>query len=265
MWRGIILAGGTGSRLWPLTGSTNKHLLPIYNRPMIYYPIAYLTAAGIANICIVSGREHSGDFCRLLGDGSELGASIYYAVQREASGIAGALSLTKDFAANDKVVVLLGDNVFEDPNFLQAALNGWKSMFDGAHLFLKEVATDQLMEVGPDGQQRAKYGIAELRDNHVVDIEEKPIAPKSNFAVTGAYLFSQEVFNVLPDLKPSWRGELEITDVNRRYLKNSTLTATVLPGWWGDAGEDHNALWRVGNLVRTHPVAQVFPELKPKH
>lgn len=262
MWRGVILAGGTGSRLWPLTKATNKHLLPVYNRPMIYYPIAYLRAADITNICIVSGREHSGDFCRLLGDGSELGVNIYYAVQREASGIAGALSLTKNFAANSSVAVLLGDNVFENPNFLQAALNNWKSMLDGAHLFLAEVSSDQLMEVGPDGQRRAKYGIVELRDRRVVSIEEKPTTPKSGFAVTGAYLFGHGVFSILPDLKPSWRGELEITDVNLHYLKEGTLTATILSGWWGDAGEDHNALWRVGDLVRTHPAAQVFPELQ---
>lgn len=222
--KGIILAGGTGSRLHPLTKVTNKHLLPVYNKPMIYYPIETLTAAGIEDILIVSGKGHAGHFLELLEDGSDFGARFSYAVQTEAGGIAQALSLAEDFADEDKIVVILGDNILEDN--ITSAVEAFERQESGARIYLKEV------------KNPSSYGVAEINDEgKVIGIEEKPDDPKSNHAVVGVYMYDGTVFDVIKTLKPSDRGELEITDVNNHYIERGEMFADHLEGWWGDGGE----------------------------
>jgi glucose-1-phosphate thymidylyltransferase len=230
--KGVILAGGTGSRLYPLTKVTNKHLLPVYDKPMIYYPLQTLISAGIKDIMIVSGRGHAGHFLELLGSGSELGVHFTYEIQEEAGGIAQALSFAEDFADKDDVTVILGDNIFQD-NIKEdiSAFSG------GAKIFLKEV---------PDAH---RFGVAELEGNRVAGIEEKPEIPKSNFAVTGLYIYDCEVFNAIKTLKPSGRGELEITDVNNYYINKKVMKYRVLNGFWSDAGT-FESLFRASELVR---------------
>lgn len=217
--KGVILAGGTGSRLLPLTKVTNKHLLPIYNKPMIYYPLYTLINSGIKDIMIISGREHAGHFLGLLGSGKDFGVNFKYAVQEEAGGIAQALSLVESFVGNDSVAVILGDNIFEN-HFKEEVLNFNK----GAKIFLKEV---------PDPK---RFGIAEIDFNKIISINEKPQHPKSNYAVTGLYLYDCNVFDIIEELKPSERGELEITDVNNGYLNKGQLKYSIFKGYWSDAG-----------------------------
>jgi len=222
--KGIILAGGTGSRLHPLTKVTNKHLLPVYNKPMIYYPIETLTKAGIKDIMIVSGKGHAGHFLELLEDGSQFGARFSYAVQAEAGGIAQALALAEDFSDREKIVVMLGDNILEDD--ISDAVKRFGAQEKGARIFLKEV------------HNPSSYGVAQVDEaGKVTGIEEKPAEPKSNLAVVGVYMYDGAVFDVAKGQKPSARGEMEITDVNNAYIGRGEMFAERLEGWWGDGGE----------------------------
>lgn len=227
--KGIILAGGTGSRLLPLTKVTNKHLLPVYDKPMIYYPLETLIGMGIKDILIISGSGHAGHFLNLLGSGKEFGVKLSYAIQEEAGGIAQALGLAEDFADTDNVSVILGDNIYED----KFDLSDYKS---GAKIFLKEVNDPQ------------RFGVAEIVEDKVVSIEEKPKTPKSNFAVTGLYVYDNSVFSIIKNLKPSQRGELEITDVNNAFIKEGKMKADFVKGYWSDAGT-FESLIRASNLV----------------
>lgn len=232
--KGVILAGGTGSRLYPLTKVTNKHLLPVYDKPMIFYPIQTLVSAGIKEIMIVSGRGHAGHFLELLGSGADIGVRFTYEIQEEAGGIAQALGLAESFADDEDVAVILGDNIFQD-NIKQDVSN----FTGGAKIFLKEV---------PDAH---RFGVAELKGDKVTGIEEKPSEPKSNFAVTGLYIYNNNVFKVIKTLKPSARGELEITDVNNYFVNNGTMEYRVLDGFWSDAGT-FESLLRAGLLIQKH-------------
>lgn len=232
--KGVILAGGNGRRLSPVTNVTNKHLLPVYDKPMIYFPLQKLLEAGIKEILIVTGREPAGDFLRLLRSGREFDCKFTYEIQEEAGGIAQALGLAEDFAEGDNVAVILGDNIFED-NFAEEIKN-----FDGqkgARLFLKEV---------PDPH---RFGVAELNGENIISIEEKPKDPKSNMAVTGLYLYDNDVFKIIPDLNPSGRGEMEITDVNNYYLKEGLLKAHFVKGDWTDGGT-FESLYHANRIAR---------------
>lgn len=218
--KGIILAGGTGSRLYPLTKVTNKHLLPIGNKPMIYYPIEKLTKAGIKEILIVTGTEHMGDVVNLLGSGKDFGCRFTYKVQDEAGGIAQALGLAENFVGGDSMTVILGDNIFKTS--LDKALSNYPG--SGAQILLKDV----------DDPER--FGVAEVEGDKIIGIEEKPEHPKSSLAVTGIYMYDAQVFDFIRDLEPSDRGELEITDVNNRYIRQEEMRFSVMQGWWTDAG-----------------------------
>lgn len=229
--KGIILAGGSGSRLYPLTKVTNKHLLPIYNRPMIYYPLYTLIEAGIDEIMIVSGKGHAGHFLELLGSGSEFGVRLTYEIQDEAGGIAQALGLAKKWSKSENVAVILGDNIFEDS--MKKVVEAYES---GAMIFLKEV------------HNANRFGVAEIFGDKILGIEEKPDIPKSNFAVTGMYLYDSEVFDIIKTLKPSSRGEIEITDVNNSYIENGKMRYSILKGFWSDAGT-FNSLLHASNLI----------------
>jgi glucose-1-phosphate thymidylyltransferase len=233
--KGIVLAGGTGSRLFPLTKITNKHLLPIYDKPMIYYPIQCLVEAGITDIMLVTGGRNSGDFLRLLGNGKEFGLKhLNYTYQEGEGGIAEALALTEHFADGDQICVILGDNLIEGN--IRAAVDEFKKLKRGARIFLKEVADAE------------RFGVAELKGKRITGIEEKPKRPKSNYAVTGIYLYDATVFEKCRVLKPSARGELEITDVNNAYIREGSMTFSILDGWWTDAGT-FESLLRAANLV----------------
>ncbi|PIZ76447.1 spore coat protein [Candidatus Peregrinibacteria bacterium CG_4_10_14_0_2_um_filter_38_24] len=245
--RGIILAGGTGSRLYPLTRVTNKHLLPVYNKPMIFYPLYAMKSAGITNVLIVSGKGHSGSFLELLGSGANVGMKISYEVQEEAGGIAQALSLAENFANNEKVVVILGDNIFEDS--LKEAVDEFKSTPRGARVFLKEVKNPQA------------YGVADIDEKNIKNIIEKPKNPPSNLAVTGCYMYDPQVFDIIKGLKPSNRNELEITDVNNFYIEQGTLKYSVLNGFWGDGGESFDSLMEAGTLIQNSHLAHVDEHL----
>ncbi len=236
--RGAVLAGGKGTRLDPLTRVTNKHLLPVGPLPMVYYPLRKLIGAGIRNILLVSGTERMGAFVELLGSGRALGCDLTYRVQDEAGGIAQALGLAADFAAGSRVVVVLGDNVFFDP--LGPLLAEADARPEWAWVALSRV---------PDP---GRYGVAELRGDRIVGIEEKPQRPRGTHAVAGIYVFPPDVFEVIRQLHPSQRGELEITDVNRHYLKAGRLGYTPLPGYWTDAGTP-DSLHLAGLLVREQP------------
>jgi glucose-1-phosphate thymidylyltransferase len=234
--KGVILAGGTGSRLYPLTKITNKHLLPVYDRPMIYYPIDLLVKAGIRDIMVVTGGNHAGEFLRLLGNGQEFGLQhLAYAYQEKPGGIAEALGLTEHFVGSDRVCVILADNILQYS--IAPAVRTFERQERGARILLTEV------------EDPTQYGVAELRDGKVAGIEEKPKAPKSRLAVIGVYFYDADVFRVVRDLVPSARGELEITDVNNAYVLAGAMTYEVLPGWWGDAGASIDALWDVSHLV----------------
>jgi len=211
--KGIVLAGGTGSRLRPLTRVTNKHLLPVGKYPMIFYPIYRLKQTGIRDILIVTGREHMGDVMELLGSGRDFGVEFTYKVQDEAGGIAQALGLGEHFVNGDKCVVILGDNIFEDD--ITPYVRSFEEQKEGAKVLLKEV---------PDPH---RFGVPEFRDGKIIAIEEKPEEPKSNYVVTGIYMYDSEVFDIIKTLKPSARGELEITDVNNAYLRKGTLTYNI--------------------------------------
>lgn len=217
--KGVILAGGSGTRLNPLTEVTNKHLLAIYNKPMIFYPLQTLIDAGVRDIMIISSGEHAGSFLRLLGSGERFGCNFYYRVQEGSFGIAHALGLAEKFAAGDNVAVILGDNIYED-NFAEPV----RDFCEGARIFLKEI------------HDANRFGVAELKGDKVINIEEKPKKPKTNYAVTGFYLYDKNVFEIIKNLKPSDRGEYEITDVNNYYIKRGEMTATILTGEWTDSG-----------------------------
>lgn len=236
--RGIILAGGKGTRLGELTRVTNKHLLPVGPYPMVYHPLKKLTGAGIQEVLLVSGTEHMGDFVELLGSGKEHKCNLTYRVQDEAGGIAQALGLAEHFARDARMVVILGDNIFADP--LAPLLADSKDHPDWAWLALKRV---------PDP---GRYGVAELQGSKVVGIEEKPANPKSDCAVAGVYIYPPDVFEVIRKLKPSKRGELEITDVNRHYLEQGRLGSSVLGSYWTDAGTPESLL-HANQLVRESP------------
>jgi glucose-1-phosphate thymidylyltransferase len=222
--KGIILAGGLGSRLRPLTKVTNKHLLPVYDKPMIYYPLETLCAAGIDEIMVVTGGNSAGDFLRLLGNGKDFGLrDIYYTYQEGEGGIADALKLCEHFAEGQPVCVILGDNIIEGN--ITPYLERFKAQKSGARLLLKEV---------PDPE---RFGVPELDGMRIIGVEEKPLRPKSTFAVTGIYMYDDRVFDFCRNLKPSARGELEITDVNNAYIAQGDLHYDVLDGWWTDAGQ----------------------------
>jgi dTDP-glucose pyrophosphorylase len=220
--KGIILAGGTGSRLYPLTKATNKHLLEVGKYPMIFYPIARLKEAGISEILIVTGKEHIGSFINVLGNGNDFGVKFIYKIQDQAGGIAQGLALAENFVHGDKCIVLLGDNIF------QSNISEFTNLFDkqdkGAKILIHEVSDPK------------RYGVAEINGNKIISIEEKPKSPRSNFCVTGIYMYDNRIFHVIKTLKPSNRGELEITDVNNWYIVNGSLTYDILKGWWVDAG-----------------------------
>ncbi len=233
--KGIILAGGLGSRLFPLTKVTNKHLLPVYDKPMIYYPLATLCTAGIKDIMIVTGGNSAGDFLRLLGNGKDFGLKdIYYTYQEGEGGIADALKLTEHFSEGQRICVILGDNILQDD--ISKYVKKFEQQTSGARLLLKEV---------PNAQ---RFGVAEMTGDRIVAIEEKPAAPKSKYAVTGVYMYDHRVYEFARSLKPSARGELEITDVNNAYIRQGDLRYDILQGWWTDAGQ-FQSLHLASNLV----------------
>jgi glucose-1-phosphate thymidylyltransferase len=233
--KGVVLAGGTGSRLFPLTKITNKHLLPIYDQPMIYYPIQTLVDAGIRDILIVTGGRNAGDFLRLLANGKSFGLShIDYTYQEGEGGIAEALGLAEHFADGQKICVILGDNIIEGS--IKDAVEAFREQDRGAKILLKEV------------QDAERFGVAEVQGDRVINIEEKPARPRSNYAVTGIYMFDGTVFDKIRGIVRSARGELEITDVNNAYIREGTLTFSYLEGWWTDAGT-FDSLLRAGSLV----------------
>lgn len=236
--KGIVLAGGLGSRLRPLTKVTNKHLLPVYDRPMIYYPLETLRRAGIAEVMLVTGGNSAGDFLRLLGNGGELGfESISYTYQEGERGIADALRLCEHFATGHRTVVILGDNIVQDD--IAPYLRLFEAQTSGARILLKEV----------DDAQR--FGVPVFDGDRIVAIEEKPARPRSRFAVTGVYMFDERVFGFIRTLKPSQRGELEIADVHNRYIRDGDLCYDVLKGAWTDAGT-FESLFRASELVRAN-------------
>jgi len=240
--KGVILAGGLGKRLYPLTKVTNKHLLPIFSKPMIYYPIQTLVDAGIKDILVVTGGMHAGEFLRLLGNGKEFGLKhINYTYQEGEGGIAEALRLAEHFADESRIVVILGDNVIETD--IRDCVNDFVKQKSGAKILLKAV----------DDPER--FGVPELKGDKIVSIQEKPKNPKSKYAVTGIYMYDEQVFDIIKTLKPSGRGELEITDVNNAYIKKGELTYSILDGWWTDAGT-FESLLRANNLVAEREVRE---------
>ncbi len=233
--KGIVLAGGLATRLHPLTKVTNKHLLPIYNRPMIYYPIQNLVDAGIEQILIVTGGNNAGDFLRLLGNGKEFGLKhLDYTYQEGEGGIADALSLAEHFAEGDHIAVILGDNVYEKS--FRSSVETYHEQGKGARVHLKKVKNPQ------------RFGVPILDGDRVVKIEEKPDLPQSDYAVTGIYLYDPRVFDIVRTLEPSGRGELEITDVNNAYIESGEMTYAMVDGWWSDAGT-FESLLRANILV----------------
>jgi len=236
--RGIVLAGGTGSRLMPLTKVTNKHLLPVGKKPMIYYPIERLTAIGIEEILIVTGVEHMGDVVSLLGSGKDFGCRFTYKVQDEAGGIAQALALAENFANDQLMTVILGDNIISAD--IKKYAENFIDQETGAKILLKQV---------PDP---TRFGVAEMSGDKVISIEEKPENPKSAYAVTGVYFYDAQVFDIIRSLKPSARGEFEITHVNQAYIEKGQLSYDILEGWWTDAGT-FESLNRANELVVTNP------------
>jgi glucose-1-phosphate thymidylyltransferase len=232
--KGVVLAGGTGSRLLPLTKVTNKHLLAVGRKPMIYYPIEKLLSAGIKDILIVTGIEHMGDVVNLLGSGREFGCRFTYKVQDQAGGIAQAIGLARNFVGSDRFAVILGDNIFQAD--IKSYADKFMAQKQGARVLLKEVEDPE------------RFGIAEVADDKVLNIEEKPEKPKSNYAITGIYFYDSNVFDMIKTLKPSDRGELEVTDINNLYIDKGTLEYNLLDGWWTDAGT-FESLQRANNLV----------------
>lgn len=236
--KGVILAGGTATRLRPLTNITNKHLLPVGRKPMIYYPIEKMTGAGIEDILIVTGVDHMGDVVGLLGSGKDFNCRFTYKVQDQAGGIAQALSLAEDFSNKVPVAVILGDNIFEDS--MKPYLEKYLKQKKGSHILLKTVKDPQ------------RFGVAEVKGDKVISIVEKPKNPKSDLAVTGIYFYDGEVFDIIRTLKPSGRGELEITDVNNEYIRRGLMSWSRMDGWWSDAGT-FESLSHVQKLVEDNP------------
>lgn len=245
--KGIILAGGTGSRLYPLTKVTNKHLLPVGKYPMIFHSVYKLKQAGIVDILIVTGKDHMGDVVNLLGSGNDMGVTFTYKVQDEAGGIAQALDLAKHFVGNDQMTVILGDNVFSDD--IVTYVDNFRVQGTGAKILIQEVSDPQ------------RFGVPEIEGTRIVSIEEKPQLPKSNYAVTGIYMFDSQVFDIIKTLKPSGRGELEITDVNNAYIQKGELSFDILQGWWTDAGT-HASLARANELSQNIVFGEEFGKLK---
>ncbi len=234
--KGVILAGGLGTRLAPLTKITNKHLLPVYDRPMIYYPIQTLVDAGVKDLLIVTGGNNAGDFLRLLGNGTQFGLPrLNYAYQEGEGGIADALRLAEIFADGEPIVVMLGDNIIEKN--IRRGVAAFRKQKRGARIFLKAVENPRA------------YGVAELKGDRIVSIEEKPAKPKSQYAVIGIYLYDNTVFDIIRTIKPSRRGELEITDVNNAYIRRGQMQYEILDGWWADAGASHQKLLETNLLI----------------
>ncbi|HTY08313.1 MAG TPA: sugar phosphate nucleotidyltransferase [Candidatus Edwardsbacteria bacterium] len=234
--KGVILGGGLGTRLRPLTSITNKHLLPVYDRPMIYYPIQTLVEAGIKDIMLVTGGNNAGDYLRLIGNGEDFGLKhMNYTYQKREGGIAEALGLCRHFCGDDKVVVMLGDNILDGS--IRKAAQDFAKQKKGAKIFLKQVDNPR------------EYGVAELAGKYVKNIVEKPKEPKSDLAVIGIYMYDAEVWRIIDTLVPSGRGELEITDVNNAYIKKGGITYEILDCWWGDAGSSIEDLWRVNQYI----------------
>jgi glucose-1-phosphate thymidylyltransferase len=240
--KGVILAGGSGTRLHPLTRITNKHLLPLYDRPMVTYAVEALVNAGIDELMLVTGGTHAGEFFRLLGNGRDYGIDkLAYGYQEEAGGIADALGLAQHFVAGDKVCVMLADNIFE--RSLGSIVENFARQGQGARIVLSRVDEDEHLR---------HLGVAVMQGDNVVEILEKPEAPPSKFAVTGVYFYDAQVWDMLPSLEPSGRGELEITDVNNWFVGRGEMEADVIDGFWGDAGESIDAYYEVNDFVRRH-------------
>ena len=253
--KGIILAGGNGRRLNPLTEVTNKHLLPLYDKPMIMYPLNTLLEAGVKDILIVTGKEYAGGFLKLLGSGRNFGCRFTFEVQEDALGIAHALLLGEDFVGDDTCAVILGDNIYEDvfaAAFAEFASAQTSTKNRGAHLFLKEVTDAE------------RFGVAEVKGDRIISIQEKPAHPQSNLAVTGLYLYGPTVFTSIKMLKPSARGELEITDVNNDYIKKGAATYTMLKGGWTDSGT-FESLYRANTIARDLTLKTASPISSPAH
>jgi glucose-1-phosphate thymidylyltransferase len=240
--KGVVLAGGKGTRLHPLTRITNKHLLPIYDRPMVTYAVEALVGAGVSDLMLVTGGTHAGEFFRLLGDGSEYGIErLSYAYQEREGGIAEALGLAARFVGDDKVAVVLADNIFE--RSIRPAVENFEQQDRGARILLARI---------DDPDHLRHLGVAELDGDRVLRIVEKPEKPESPYAVTGVYFYEPSVFDVIPKLERSGRGELEITDVNNWYVEQGTMAYEVVDGFWGDAGESIDAYYEVNDFVRMH-------------
>jgi len=241
--KGIVLAGGLGTRLHPLTKITNKHLLPVYDKPMIYYPIQTLVNAGIDDIMLVTGGNKAGDFLQLLGNGSQFGLKhLNYTYQEKEGGIAEAVGLCEDFVGTSEMVIILGDNIIEKG--IRSAVEAFREQERGARILLKRVKNPR------------EYGIAEIEDGRIVRIVEKPKEPKSDLAVIGVYMYDNRVFELIKGLSRSARGELEITDVNNLYLERGELTYSILEGHWADAGESIDALLETNVFVKEHGVSK---------
>jgi glucose-1-phosphate thymidylyltransferase len=242
--KGVILAGGSGTRLHPLTRITNKHLLPMYDRPMVNYAIEALVNAGVSELMLVTGGTHAGEFFRLLGNGHEYGIDrLFYAYQERAGGIAEALGLAERFVERDRCVVMLADNVVE--RSVRPSVENFERQEHGARILLSRVG---------DAEHLRHLGVPELDGDRVLRIVEKPSDPPSEFAVTGIYFYDETVWDVIPELRPSDRGELEITDVNNAFVDHGTMEYDVLDGFWGDAGESIEAYYEVNDFVRAHGV-----------
>lgn len=236
--KGVILAGGKATRLRPLTLVTNKHLLPIYNKPMIFFPLESMARAGVSEVLLVTGPDHSGSFINLLRSGKEFGLKISYEIQEEAKGLSDALSIAEDFADNERLLVILGDNIFKHD--LRSAVESFEQQESGAKVFAKEMPSEVAQQ----------YGVIELNQSgHVVSIVEKPTKPKSNLVQTGIYMYDKQCFSFIKQLSPSARGELEITDLNNRYVEQGTMTCEIMNSWWVDAGTSFNELLRANRLV----------------
>ena len=235
--KGVVLAGGLGTRLRPLTSITNKHLLPVYDQPMIFYPLQKLAEAGIRDVMLVTGGNSAGDFLRLLGDGSDFGLdTLNYAYQIKEGGIAEAIGLTKAFVGGEKFVVILGDNILEDS--LAGHVKTFRNQEDGARILLKEVSNPR------------DYGVAEIEGDRIISIVEKPESPRSSYAVIGVYMYDDFAFEVIDALQPSARGELEVTDINNAYLSAGKLRADINEGWWADSGSSIDGLLQAGIRAR---------------
>lgn len=234
--KGVILAGGNATRLRPLTWVTNKHLLPIYNKPMIFYPLETMAKAGIKDVLIITGPSHSGAFINLLRSGKDFGLQLSYEIQEDAGGIAQAINLAEDFADNGKILVILGDNIFTQS--LKKDVEDFEKVEKGAVVFGKHMATAS-----------KQYGVIEVKNGKVISIEEKPQKPKSDIGQTGIYMYDHRVFNFINNQKPSARGELEVTDLNNFYVEEGTMICKMLTSWWVDAGTSFDELLKANSLV----------------